>query len=111
MSTRLENRKSKIENHLQRFCDRLNAIFAAEAITWRMAGYKNRPQAFAHDILNSRWWHAQEEVAKAVLRHRRIAVNSANGVGKTYVAADIALWFLYTHQPAIVLTTAATWRQ
>ena len=40
-----------------------------------------------------------------------MAVRSANGVGKTYLAADLALWFLYSFSPSVVLTTAPTKRQ
>ena len=76
-----------------------------------MAAYQRRPKAFAERILGSNWWNRQADVAQMVASHRRIAVKSANGVGKTYLAADLALWFLYSYQPSIVLTTAPTWRQ
>lgn len=73
--------------------------------------YRNDPARFAREVLGSTWWAAQEEIARLLARHRRVAVKAANGVGKTYLAADIVLWFLYCHQPSIVLTTAPTWRQ
>jgi phage terminase large subunit len=96
---------------LEEMATRIEAKFAEEILDERMSGYRGRPDQFAEDILGSQWWSRQREVAGLVAKHRRIAVKSANGVGKTYLAADLALWFLYTHRPAIVLTTAPTWRQ
>jgi phage terminase large subunit len=76
-----------------------------------MTRYRRRPEAFARHALGSSWWQKQREVAQSVAHHRRTAVKSANGVGKTYLAADLALWFLYCYQPSIVVTTAPTRRQ
>jgi hypothetical protein len=76
-----------------------------------MRKYQTRPREFAYKILGSRWWSAQEEVASALVQHSRVAVRSGHGVGKTYLAADLVLWFLYTHPGAVVLTTAPTWKQ
>lgn len=75
------------------------------------ARWKDDPAGFARTVLGSTWWRAQTEIAGCVARHRRVAVKAANGVGKTYLAADLVLWFLYCHTPSIVLTTAPTWRQ
>lgn len=99
------------EELLRAFCARLNTRFWEEVWRRRMAAYRRRPEAFAEEVLGSRWWEAQAEVARTVAAHRRTVVKSANGVGKTYLAADLALWFLYTHRPSVVLTTAPTWRQ
>lgn len=75
------------------------------------AVYADDPAGFAEDVLGSTWWAAQKEIAELVATNRRVAVKAANGVGKTYLAADIVLWFLYCHCPSVVLTTAPTWRQ
>jgi hypothetical protein len=48
---------------------------------------------------------------EAIRDHKKVTVRSANGVGKDWTAANIALWFLYTHEPAVVITTAPTNRQ
>lgn len=40
--------------------------------------------------------------------HRRTAVKSAHGIGKSFLSARIVLWFLHAYQPAVVLTTAPT---
>jgi len=85
--------------------------FGSEDWVARMTTYRAKPRLFAQNVLGSRWWSAQEEVAAALVRSRRVIVRSGHGLGKTYLAADLALWFLYTNHPAIVLTTAPTARQ
>ena len=85
------------------------ALENANACLW--ATYRNDPQGFAGEVLGSHWWSAQKDVATTLCESRRVAVKAANGVGKTYLAADLLLWFLYTHEPSVVLTTAPTWRQ
>lgn len=49
---------------------------------------------------------------EAVRDYPRVTCRSANGVGKDWTAATLALWFLYANAPeAIVITTAPTNRQ
>jgi len=42
--------------------------------------------------------------------HPRVAVRSANAVGKSFLAACLTLWFLETHCPGYVVTTSSSWR-
>ena len=69
------------------------------------------PEEFARDILQVDLWHKQSEVLSALPDHQRVAVKSGNGLGKGFCASVAVLWFLYTHDPAIVLSTAPTFRQ
>ncbi len=70
------------------------------------------PVAFAKDVLQiATLWSKQEEVLAALPDHQRVAVKSGNGLGKGFSAAAAVLWFLYCHDPAIVLSTAPTFRQ
>ena len=69
------------------------------------------PDEFASKVLRVRLWDKQEEVLRALPRHRRVAVKAGNGLGKGFSAAVAVLWFLHTHDPAIVLSTAPTFRQ
>ena len=69
------------------------------------------PLDFARDVLQVRLWSKQEEVLSALSGSRRVAVKSGNGLGKGYCAAVAVLWFLHCHDPAIVLSTAPTFRQ
>ncbi len=69
------------------------------------------PVRFASDTLGVRLWSKQEEVLRAVERRRRVAVKSGNGLGKDFTAAVAVLWYVHAHDPAIVLSTAPTFRQ
>ena len=69
------------------------------------------PLDFASDVLKVKLWDKQQEVLTALPDHRRIAVKSGNGLGKGYCAAVAVLWFLHCHNPAVVLSTAPTFRQ
>ncbi len=44
-------------------------------------------------------------------KYDRVSVKSGHGVGKSCIAGAAALWFLYTHIPSKVITTAPTERQ
>ena len=69
------------------------------------------PLRFAAEVLGVELWRKQEEVLEAVRRERRVAVKSGNGLGKDFTAAVAVLWYLQKHDPAIVLSTAPTFRQ
>lgn len=56
-------------------------------------------------------WDKLEEIVRSVQNHKRTTVRSGHGVGKSWLMARIALWFLMTHRPAKVITTAPTWPQ
>ena len=69
------------------------------------------PVGFARDVLGVTLWSKQEEVLRAVMEERRVAVKSGNGLGKDFTAAVALLWYLHAHDPGIVLSTAPTFRQ
>ena len=69
------------------------------------------PEYFTQKILNKKLWPIQTEILKSVRDNPRTAVRSCHGIGKTFTAAMCILWFLYTHEKSIVLSTAPTWRQ
>ena len=69
------------------------------------------PLTFARDVLQVRLWDKQQQVLAALAAHRRVAVKSGNGLGKGFCAAVAVLWFIHCHDPAIVLSTAPTFRQ
>lgn len=85
---------------------------------------RDDPRDFARDILGLRptpaalargyvdgWTPDQDRVLVSVRDHRRTLVPSGHGTGKTWIAAVIALSFLYSTDGAIVVTTAPTARQ
>ena len=69
------------------------------------------PLEFARDMLSVSLWEKQEEVLAALPANQRVAVKSGNGLGKGFSAAVAVLWYLHCHDPAIVLSTAPTFRQ
>ncbi len=69
------------------------------------------PFFFSKHVLDGEAWWKQEEIMRAVRDSGRVAVRSGHGVGKTWVAARVCLWFLYSFPPAVVVTLAPTWRQ
>jgi hypothetical protein len=65
-------------------------------------------------------WSKQREILDALQAgragdktRRRVAVKSCHGVGKSYVAAIVAAWWLAVHEPgeAFVVTSAPTYAQ
>lgn len=57
------------------------------------------------------WTPDQRRVAEQLPARRRLAVPAANGVGKTYLAADLAASFIADMPAAAVILTAPTNRQ
>ena len=58
--------------------------------------------------LGAEVWSGQRRIAEAVVEHRHVAVPSAHGIGKDWVAAALACWWLATRPDAFVMTTAPT---
>jgi phage terminase large subunit len=69
------------------------------------------PAAFMAEWLGADLWDKQIEIAESVRDHRRTAVKSCHGSGKSYLAARIVIWFLHAYPGSIVLTTAPTFNQ
>jgi hypothetical protein len=70
--------------------------------------YPDDPVGFIRKRLGESLWSKQAEIAEAVPHHRRVAVQSAHGMGKSWLAARIVAWWLSQHDPgdAFVVTTA-----
>ena len=73
--------------------------------------YRKNPNLWATEILDVFLWSKQREIVDAVMNNRKTAVRASHSVGKTFLAAYIALFFLYTEIPSKVITTAPTGRQ
>ena len=69
--------------------------------------YIDDPASFARAELGSRLTPRQVEILESVRDNQVTVVQSANAVGKTFVAADAALWFVRTFERAEVFTAAA----
>ncbi len=76
-----------------------------------LEGAQADPVAWCKEVLGVELWPAQEQIIEAVRDNKETDVASCHGAGKSFVAACIVLWFLYTHPDSIVITTAPTDRQ
>lgn len=69
------------------------------------------PIWWTHKALGVEFWSAQRDIIEAVRDYERVSARSCHGIGKSHLAGNTALWFLYSFPYSIVLTTAPTWRQ
>lgn len=69
------------------------------------------PVWFARHVLGVHPWSRQREILEAVRDSRMTSVRSCHGVGKTFIAASVVLWFLLSFPRSRVITTATTWKQ
>jgi phage terminase large subunit len=73
---------------------------------------QKNPLKFFRKILRIKFiTHDQEAIVKSVLKNKFTGVKAAHGIGKTFIEACIAVWFLFTHKDSMVITTAPTERQ
>lgn len=72
---------------------------------------RSDPVWFVREVLGEGPWEKQAEILEAVRDHRDVTVRSSYGVGKTFIAARAAVWFLACFENSVVLTTAPNFRQ
>ena len=69
------------------------------------------PVWWCETVLGHKFWSKQSDVLRSLVDNKRTTVRAAESVGKSYVASDAVLWFLATHSPSTVITTAPSFRQ
>lgn len=71
------------------------------------------PVAWTHDRLGEETWSGQNRILESLVTHRKTAVKSAHGVGKSHVASRAAAWWLDTNPvgEAFVVSTAPSFAQ
>lgn len=86
---------------------------AAEAERRATFRYADDPCGFVHNVLREFLWSRQRQIAEAVRDHRRVAVPSCHGAGKSFLASRVTAWWLGTNPPgdAFVVTSAPTFNQ
>lgn len=74
------------------------------------AEYRKNPVLWAKEVLGITMWSRQAEIAMSVVNNKRTAVKSSNSVGKSYLAAVLACWWVSVHpeHQTLVITTAST---
>ncbi|MBU1082492.1 MAG: hypothetical protein KKB59_18545 [Spirochaetes bacterium] len=76
--------------------------------------YQPDPIGFGCEVLDTKRehvWPKMVEMAESVRDYQKTCVFAGHGVSKTYTLARIALWFLFTHKPSTVITTAPIFDQ
>lgn len=83
--------------------------------------YKDDPVYWIEKSLGEYLWSVQRTICKSLVQHRRTAVYSCHRIGKSFLAARLAVWWIDTHEPgtALVVTSshsamqvkAAIWRE
>lgn len=67
-------------------------------LLWPPAGrYQDNPVGWVHDVLGEETWSAQREILESLVEHRRTAVRSCHGIGKSHVASRAAAWWIDSH--------------
>lgn len=87
----------------------LHAVMAQlERLNWA-----SDPNAFVVERCQEFLWSTQQTIAQSIVTHRKTAVPSCHGSGKSFLAARLAAWWLCTHEPgeAFVVSSAPTGRQ
>ncbi len=82
--------------------------FADLAAVFENEGRDDDPARWALERADVFLWSLQREIAGSVARNRRTAVQSAHGLGKSFLAATLAAWWIDVHPPddTMVVTTA-----
>jgi hypothetical protein len=72
---------------------------------------RDRPADFQRLVLGRTLWSKQIEVCDTIARSPITVVPAGRAVGKSYLLAGIVLWWIYTRQNALVITTGPDHRQ
>lgn len=92
--------------------DILERFIAALEDVARLIEYRDDPVGFARDVLGVHLWGKQADIARAILEPpHRVLVKSANGIGKTTLAAALACWFYLCYVPSECVVTAPRFEQ
>lgn len=75
--------------------------------------YLNDPGLWAQERLGITLWYKQLEVCRSIIDNKNTAVRAGHGVGKSFLAALLACWWIDVHQlgTAFVATTAPSAEQ
>ncbi len=68
------------------------------------------PRFFEKYFFTTKCWQRQIDIWESVIKYPRTSCKAAYGVGKSFVAARIALWFYFVYPSSIVITTAPTFK-
>jgi transcription antitermination factor NusG len=66
--------------------------------------WREDPVGFVRQVLREEPWEKQCEIAEAVRDHRQVTVRSCHAAGKDWIAARLALWWVYSRRGRVVVT-------
>lgn len=69
------------------------------------------PPRYARGVLGHDVWETQARILRSVARNPRTAVKACHASGKTFCAAEAAMWWITRYPDGMVITTAPTWTQ
>jgi phage terminase large subunit len=117
MTLPLEQRRRLVPREQRRTVDAemrvlvLDVRRALAALKWPTDRWRRDPVLFAREALGIELWAKQIEIAESVRDNPLTSVKSGHRIGKSTVAAALALWFYATFFEARVVVTAPTSRQ
>lgn len=90
-----------------------NQVFMQLHMQARKRIHAKRPDLWAKDVLDVTLWSRQVDVAMSIVNNHSTMVAAGHGVGKSYLTAVLACWWIDTHPigEARVLSTAPTTAQ
>lgn len=79
----------------------------------RRAKYDGNPILWIEERAKGFMWSIPRKIAQAVVENRRVAVQACHGLGKSWLMARLATWWIDSHPPgtAFVVTTAPSAKQ
>lgn len=92
---------------IERFRAEVGALVARHEQTRDLASfakYADDPAGFMRDVLRCEPWSKQVEMAERVRDNPRVVCVTSNGIGKDWVTARIALWWVFARRGFVVLT-------
>lgn len=75
------------------------------------AKYKDDPVMWAEEVLGLFLWSGQKEILQSIVDNKKTAVKSSHSIGKTFICAVAACWWVSTRPNCMVQTTAPTYQQ
>ena len=73
--------------------------------------YFNDPVFWAEDKLGLILWSGQKKILRSIAENKRTAVKSCHSIGKTFISAVAAAWWIDTRDNCMVQSTAPTYDQ
>ena len=95
----------------KQFAEALRKAAARVAEDAKTAAYYYDPVLWAEERAGLILWSKQKEILRSVASNKRTAVKSCHSIGKTFISAVLAGWWVDTRMNSMVQSTAPTYDQ